>query len=398
MSDWKAQMKGDPTGWLLEEDNPSVRYLALRHLLGRPEDDPKVRAARAAIPRSKVVERFFARQDPGGFWGDPASPYQPKYKSSYWTLMVLGHLGLSREDERVQRAVEHIFRFQQPGGACPEPCPERSRRGSRGGFAEFGEEGARQEYLYKVQKARERGKEPPEESAFVVDLVHQMTLSCLTGNVVAALLRLGYGEDPRLWRAVDWLVSIQKTDGGWLCPYWKAHVQDTHSCFYGTICVLEAFAEIPDEKALQQAGLPCPASGGVGAASAGYTFLHQDKRPPAVQEAAARGAEFLLMHHLYRADHHDFQVINPNWLKLAFPWFYGYSILRGLWVLTKLGYHDERMEDALAVLQEKQTPEGKWVLESTPYGRMQANLEKKGQPSKWITLKALWVLEGYGQA
>jgi hypothetical protein len=378
-------MKDDPTGWLLEEDNPSVRYLALRHLLGRPEDAPEVQAARAAIPRSPVVERFFARQAPGGFWGDPASPYQPKYKASYWTLMVLGHLGLSREDERVQQAVEYIFRFQQPEGACPEPCPERRlrrvqssrRRGSRGacpehsrgGFAEFGEEGARREYLYKVEKARERGKEPPEESAFVADLVHQMTLSCLTGNVVAALLRLGYGDDPRLWRAVDWLVSIQNADGGWLCPYWKAHVRDTHSCFYGTICALEAFAEIPE-----------------------------DKRPPAVKEAAARGAEFLLMHRLYRADHHDFQVINPNWLKLAFPWFYGYNILRGLWVLTRLGYRDERMEDALAVLQEKQTPEGKWVLESTPYGRMQANLEKKGQPSKWITLKALWVLERYGRA
>jgi len=34
------------------------------------------------------------------------------------------------------------------------------------------------------------------------------------------------------------------------------------------------------------------------------------------------------------------------------------------------------------------------VLESTPYGRMQADLEKKGQPSKWVTLKALWVLKG----
>jgi hypothetical protein len=376
MSDWKAQVKGDPTGWLLEEDNPSVRYLALRHLLERPEADPEVQAARAAIPRSRVVERIFARQDAGGFWGDPTSPYQPKYKASYWTLMVLGHLGLSREDERVQQAVEHIFRFQQPDGACPEPCPEPlgfardklRRRGSRGGFAEFGEEGARREYRYKVQKARERGKEPPEESAFVADLVHQMTLSCLTGNVVAALLRLGYDDDPRLWQAVDWLVSIQNADGGWLCPYWKAHIRDTHSCFYGTICPLEALAEIPE-----------------------------DKRPPAVKEAAACGAEFLLMHHLYRADHHDFQVINPNWLKLAFPWFYGYNILRGLWVLTRLGYRDERMEDALAVLREKQTPEGKWMLESTPYGRMQANLEKKGQPSKWITLKALWVLERYGR-
>jgi hypothetical protein len=51
------------------------------------------------------------------------------------------------------------------------------------------------------------------------------------------------------------------------------------------------------------------------------------------------------------------------------------------------------LEDALAVLREKQSPEGKWVLESTPYGRMQANLGQKGQPSKWITLYALRVLK-----
>ena len=295
-----------------------------------------------------MVERIFARQAPEGFWGDPATPYQPKYKATYWTLMVLGHLGLNREDERAQRAVEYLFRFQQP----------------EGGFAERGEEAARQVYARKAQKARKRGKSIPAEPAFIADLIHQATLSCLTGNVIAALLRLGYGDDSRLWRAVGWLVSIQNADGGWLCPYWKAHLKDTHSCFYGTICALESFAEIPE-----------------------------NRRPPAVREAAARGAEFLLMHRLYRADHHDFRVINPNWLKLTFPWFYGYSILRGLWVLTRLGCRDERMEDALTVLREKQTPEGKWVLESTPYGRMQANLEKKGKPSKWITLKALRVIK-----
>jgi len=348
MAGWKDVLKADPTDWLLEPANPSVRYFTLKEILDRPGDDPEVLAAKGAIPTSKVVAKIFARQDPEGFWGSPHRPYLPKYKATYWTLMVLGHLGLSREDERVQRAVEYIFRFQQPGG----------------GFAESGEERARQEYLYKVQKAQERGRKPPPESAFIADLIHQMTLSCLTGHVVAALLRLGYDDDPRLWQAVNWLASVQNADGGWLCPYWKAHIRDTHSCFYGTICPLEAFAEIPE-----------------------------DRRPPAVREAAARGAEFLLMHRLYRADHHGFQVINPYWLKLAFPWFYGYNILRGLWVLTKLGYWDERMEDALAVLQEKQTPEGKWVLESTPYGRMQANLEKKGEPSKWVTLNALMALK-----
>jgi hypothetical protein len=333
--------------WLLEAENPSVRYHTLRHLLGRTDDHPDVQAARAAIPQSAVVQRIFARQAPEGHWGDPAHPYLPKYKATYWTVMVLGHLAMDRDDARVQRAVEHVFGFQQP----------------EGGFAECGAEGARVEYS-RVVARRRHTKPPRDEASFSVDHMRQMTLSCLTGNVSAALLRLGYGDDPRLRRAVQWLAEIQHGDGGWLCPYWKAHIRDRHSCFYGTICALEAFAETPEPD-----------------------------RTPQMQQTIARGAEFLLMHHLYRADHHDWQVINPAWLRLTFPWFYSYHILRGLWVLRRLGVHDERTADAAAVLQGKRTAAGAWVLESTPQGRMQANLEKKGQLSKWITLKALWALD-----
>jgi hypothetical protein len=333
--------------WLLETDNPSVRYLTLRHLLGRPESDAQVQETRSAIPHSRWAARIFARQAAGGYWRDPTNPYLPKYKSTYWTLFILGHLSVNRSDERVERAVEHIFGFQQPDG----------------GFAEYGAERAHQEYGYVAARQRARGKKPSDEASFVADHVRQMTLSCLTGNVVAAVLRLGYGDDPRLWRAVDWLVQIQHNDGGWLCPYWRAHVRDKHSCFYATIAALEGLAETPE-----------------------------DRRSPTVQRAISKGAEFLLMHRLYRADHHDGQVINPSWLKLAFPLFYGYSILRGLWVLSRLGYRDERMSDALSVLEQKRTPDGIWILESAPQGQMQTNLEKKGQPSKWLTLYALWTL------
>ena len=337
----------DVIQWLLEPHNPSVRYFALRDLLGLPEDDPKLLAAQAAIPQSRVAARIFARQAADGHWGDPATPYLPKYKASYWTLMILAHLGLSRDDHPVQRAVKYLSRFQQPIG----------------GFAMFGPEGAEREYELILRRRLAKGRKPLDKPESIADLLHQWTLSCLTGNVVAALLQLGYVDDPRVWRAVDWLTSIQNADGGWLCPYWKSHIRDTHSCFIGTICPLEALSEIPE-----------------------------DKRPPEVQAAITRAAEFLLMHHLYRADHHDFEVINPAWQRLAFPWFWGYSVLRALWVLTQLGIDDPRMDDARSVLRDKQTPDGTWILESTPYGRMQANLEKKGQPSKWITLKALQVL------
>jgi len=41
---WKALLKDDPIPWLVESDpaNPGVRYVALRELLDRPEDDLEV--------------------------------------------------------------------------------------------------------------------------------------------------------------------------------------------------------------------------------------------------------------------------------------------------------------------------------------------------------------------
>jgi len=333
--------------WLLEPENPSIRCLALRDLLGRREDESEVEAARAAISRWKPVERIFARQATQGHWGDPESPYLPKYQATYWTVMLLAELGLTRADERAKRAAEFLFRFQSPGG----------------GFAESGEVGARRRCAEVAARRETKGQEPPDEEAFVADCLHQATLSCLTGNVLAAFLRMGFGDDPRLAHAVDWLLEIQNEDGGWLCPYWKAHVRDRHSCFFGTIAPLEALSELP-----------------------------RDRRSPAIEKAADRAAEFLLAHRLYKADHHGFRTIDPRWLALSFPFSYNYTVLRGLSVLSRLEIRDERMEDARRVLREKQTQDGKWLLESTPSGRMQTTLEKKGVPSKRITLACLRAL------
>lgn len=80
-------------------------------------------------------------------------------------------------------------------------------------------------------------------------------------------------------------------------------------------------------------------------------------------------------------------------MQLSFPSFAGYNILRGLDVLTKLGYvNGDRLDDAVEILLQKRQSNGAWILENSPEGRMQANIEMKGQPSKWITVIALRVL------
>lgn len=43
----------------------------------------------------------------------------------------------------------------------------------------------------------------------------------------------------------------------------------------------------------------------------------------------------------------------------------------------------------------KQDNSGRWNLENSFNGRFQVNIEKKSEPSKWITLRALTVLKRY---
>ena len=345
--DWRAELKADPTEWLLESENPSVRYFTLRDLLDYRDDDLEVAKTKLAIRHYNKVHRIFRRQKPDGFWESEDTPYKPKYKGTYWQIMILSLLGLDKGDEWVRRACEYIFQFQH----------------EEGGFTTFKEEGARKEYEWVKERALQRGKDIPPFELWAAEEIREHEMSCLTGNVALALMRLGYVGDERVIRALNWLVEVQNADGGWLCPHWKAHISDKHGCFIGTITPLDAFSELPAEH-----------------------------RTPKMEAAVERGVEFLLMHRLFKADHHGFKVIKESWLKFGFPQFF-YDILRGLSVVTKLGYAgDERIDDALKILLQKQNDEGRWILESTPSGRMQTNLEQKGKPSKWVTLNALRVL------
>jgi hypothetical protein len=345
MFDWKKILSESPIDWLLEESNPSVRYFTLRDILSRSENDTQVLAAKKAISESRLVGRILQKQNVGGYWEEPQNPYHPKYKSSYWQLMTLAQLGMDKTDARVAKACEFIFQFQL----------------DTGGFSSSTRESALKEY----ELLQKKGKELPPPDEWATSQVFEHQYSCLTGNMAAALIRMGYADDFRVRKALEWLVKIQNRDGGWLCPYWKAHIRDKHGCFYGSICPLEAFSEAEKENLTSE-----------------------------MKEALVEGAEFLLMHRLFKADHHGYKIINQAWLKLGFPWFYGYNVLRGLDVLTRLGYvKDERLTDAVDVLLQKRQNDGTWVLEGGPIGRMHVNIEAKGKPSKWITLVALRVLK-----
>ncbi len=333
MGDWKSILKADPTDWLLEEDNTSVRYFTLTDLLDKPLNDSEVKKAKNAIMTVGVVPRILAKQKADGYWERPAAFYTAKYKGTSWQLIILAELGADEKDTHVRKACEFILANSQN----PEGSGFSMHLSSKAGG------GRRSEVI-----------------------------PCLTGNMVWSLIRLGYLEDPRVQSGINWITTYQRFDDGerealkgW--PYDKyVMCWGKHTCHMGAVKSLKALAEIP-----------------------------ADKRTAEVEAIIKNGAEYMLKHHIYKRSHDLSKVSKPGWLRFGFPLMYQTDALEVLGILTKLGYKDERMQETVDLLISKQDAQGGWKLENTFNGRFQTNIERKGGNSKWITLNALKALKRY---
>jgi len=62
--------------------------------------------------------------------------------------------------------------------------------------------------------------------------------------------------------------------------------------------------------------------------------------------------------------------------------------------LTRLNCSDSRMHDAVLYLIKKQTQEGKWKMQK-PTEKLMIPIDKKGEPSKWVTLRAMIAFRRY---
>jgi hypothetical protein len=179
-------------------------------------------------------------------------------------------------------------------------------------------------------------------------------------------MRLGYLNDPRVQRGVDWIVRYQRFDDGvkeaprgW--PYDKeAMCFGRHVCTMGVVKALKALAAIPPER-----------------------------RSADVRKTIESGAEYLLRHHIYKRSHDLSRNCKPGWLRFSFPLMYQTDALEMLGILASLSYKDRRMQEAIDLVLSKQDEQGRWKLANTFNGRFQVDIERKGQPSKWITLNAV---------
>ena len=93
----------------------------------------------------------------------------------------------------------------------------------------------------------------------------------------------------------------------------------------------------------------------------------------------------------------DRKARNAAWTRFAFPTWWHYDVLRGLEYLRRAGVApDERVAEAIVLVESKRDIDGRWALEVRHPGRMLVEIaESEGQPSRWNTLRALRVLDWY---
>jgi hypothetical protein len=333
MSKWKNLLKDDPTEWLLETNNPSVRYYTLRDIIGKSERSNEVKDAKKEIMKEGLVPKILEKQKPKGHWGKPEDFYErSKYRGTVWNLILLAELGVDGKDERIRNACEFILKWSQDR--------------KTGGFAHLG-------------SGRNGGQ-------------HSKVIPCLTGNMVWSFIRLGYINDPRVKKGIRWITKYQRFDDGKgeiIADYpYEIYKQcwGRHSCHMGVVKGLKALVEIPP-----------------------------NKRTKAVKSTIEEAAEYMLIHHVYKRSRNLEKISKPSWLKLGFPLMYQTDILEILSLLTCEGYRDERMQDALDIVVSKQNKRGRWRLERTFNGRYLVNIETKDKPSKWVTLNALRMLKRF---
>ncbi len=191
---------------------------------------------------------------------------------------------------------------------------------------------------------------------------------CINGRVVALGAYFGERSD----RLVDRLLSEQLGDGGWNCEAERGSVR---SSFHTTICVLEGL----------------------------LAFEQAFGATPSVTDARKHAQEYLLDRRLLRRLSTG-EVIKDRktdqpWTQFAFPPLWHYDVLRALDYLRAARVPpDARAEEAVAIVRERRQDDGRWLLDVRHENTVHEELAGPvGAPNRWITLRALRVLDWYAR-
>lgn len=170
---------------LLADPSPCLRWLVLRDLFHRQDDDPELQELALQRESDSLVTEILALQNSDGSW--PAGMSGLSSAGAGCTLITsfnltrLGYFGFSGTHPSIARAADYLFGQQQPDGSWS---------------------------LGKEKDTIGDDRELPDKEMY--SMIPLQTAFPLRG-----LAACGYAEDPRAERAYDWLLDQRLPDGAW---------------------------------------------------------------------------------------------------------------------------------------------------------------------------------------
>ena len=329
--------------WLTEPENPAVAVLTRRRFLGEKESH-ELETLWAHRNEYASVARILDLVRADGSWDEPGRDYQ-KYGGSLWQMVFLGELYADGEDERVRLAADYAFSRQKTDGTWSAN-----------------------------PKAR-------------------YFMPCLTANVGRGLARMGWARDERVVRALGSIAEGYERLGFLGCTDMQPFCLNGY-CHMLAPKVLLFLGEVPRE--LWPEGAERLRDACIAALREKQVFrsLPEEFKQfqaevwpiPAADRAEAR-ERFLREHEpLHYGD-------KPGWLRFGFPLSYNSDALEALLALASVGEarHPE-YEPAIEVVRGAADAQMRWTIRNSFNGKMLADVETKGRPSKWLTLRALTAL------
>jgi hypothetical protein len=320
-------MTTDLTQWLLESDEPWTHYRTLLDLLDRAEDDPEVQAARAEMLAHPQVQALIteAATWPGYALKRHNDASHPIYKFS-----TLADFGLRADDLGIATGIEAMLAHQSPEGAFQSlvNIPEA--------FGGTGE-----------------------------DLWTWML--CDAPTLLYALLAMGLGDDERVQRAVDHLVSLVD-ENGWRClaapelGKFRGPGRKADPCPIVNVYALKALAQVPEL-------LDSPAT--------------------------RAGAEMLLWHWEHQTERKIYMFgIGTDFRKLKYP-FVWYDILHVVDVLSRFSFvhADPRFQEMVETITAQADGQGRYTAGSMYRAWEGWSFADKKNPSPWLTFLVLRVIK-----
>ncbi len=333
---------------LLQVSVPPVKYWLLVDTLGKDERDPLVQRTIAECkvypPRVKLINA----QRPDGTWpiskarkaeedAGPGPPVGWTYITMLRNLQLLEDCCTNKNEGYISVALEKILSWQTKEGYILGPKHD------------------------------------------IFPLPHY------NGYAVRNLFIYGMENDPRVKKLADWLLSIQRNDGGWAIPYLEdvkylpeySHMKvtdfmqlvrdgdtpksdphgfrDVPSCIWTTMMVVRGLARGSEYRRRRE---------------------------------LLRGADFFLDRFFKKNPHEAYYHSEKNWTQLKYPPYFG-SGLGALYLLTILGYGpgDSRMEKPIRWLLSARHSDGFWWQSERPHA----------QKDQWITGFAVDILNRYAK-